>query len=168
MSSFNPQEGMSGRPPQKSNTTKIVLIVLGILGLLGLLCCGGFGGLAWFGVNQLNEMATEDLKRRLGESPVAATELGTIESLSLNLLKTAEYTQKNNQGGGKEKAFLVFDVKASNTSGEIVCEARGQRGQKSDIVSGKLLKADGTEVELFGDELSIDLGSEVGTESSTP
>jgi hypothetical protein len=96
---------------------------------------------------------------------VAAAELGTIESLSINLMKTGQYNEKNNAGGKSEQAFIVFDVKASNASGEIVCEARGQQGQASDIVSGVLVKPDGTKVELFGDEMSIDMGAEVGGET---
>lgn len=160
MASFNPQEGMSAAP-QKSSGTKIVLIVLGVLGLLGLVCCGGLGGLAWFGASKLNEIVTEDLRRRLDESPVAATELGTVEKISLNLMRTGQYTQENNPPGKQEKAFLVFDVSASNASGELICEVRKGSGQTDEIISCVLRKSDGSEVELFGDEMSIDLGTEV-------
>jgi hypothetical protein len=165
MASFNPQDGMSGAPSKKSGGSKTILIILAILGVLGLVCCGSVGGLAWFGASKLNEIASQELRRRLDESPVAAAELGTIESLSINLMKTGQYNEKNNAGGKSEQAFIVFDVKASNASGEIVCEARGQQGQASDIVSGVLVKPDGTKVELFGDEMSIDMGAEVGGET---
>jgi hypothetical protein len=164
MASFNPQDGMSGAPRQKSGGSKTLLIILAVLGVLGLVCCGSIGGLFWFGASKLNEIASQELRRRLDESPVAAAELGTIESLSINLMKTGQYNEKNNAGGEGEQAFIVFDVKASKTSGEIVCEARGQEGQSSDIVSGVLVKPDGTKVELFGDEMSIDMGAEVGDE----
>lgn len=165
MANFNPQEGMSGAP-KKSGGSKTLLIILGVLGVLGVACCGGIGGLAWFGASKINELATQDLRRRLDTSPVAAAELGTIESLSINLMKTGQYNQENNPDQNKELAYIVFDVKASNASGEIVCEARNQEGgDNSDIVSGVLVKSDGSKVELFGDEMNIDLGTEVGTDA---
>ena len=86
MASFNPQDGMSGAPSKKSGGSKTILIILAILGVLGLVCCGSVGGLAWFGASKLNEIASQELRRRLDESPVAAAELGTIESLSINLM----------------------------------------------------------------------------------
>lgn len=164
MANFNPQEGMSGAP-KKSGGSKTLLIILGVLAVLALVCCGGIGGLAWFGASKINELATQDLRRRIEASPVAATELGTIESLSINLMKTGQYNQDNNPDQNKDLAYIVFDVKASNASGEIICEARNQDGQNSDIVSGVLVKSDGSKVELFGDEMNIDLGTEVGTDA---
>jgi hypothetical protein len=166
MASFNPQDEMAGAPRKKSSGTKTLLIILGVLGALGLICCGSFGGLVWFGASKFNELVTEDLRRRLAESPTATTELGTIETLNLNILRSTQYTQEKNPSGKQEKAFLVFDVKAANASGEIVCEVRNRGngnggGQSDDIISCKLVKSDGTEVELFGDEMSIDLGAEM-------
>lgn len=165
MASFNPQEGTVGEMKPKSGGSKTLLIVLGGLGFLALGCCGVFGGLAYWGAAKFNELVTEDLSRRLAESPVAVSELGKIQSLTLNLTRTGEYNNKKNPSGNQEQVFVVYDVKAANASGELVCEMRKQSEQSQDIVSCILVKQDGTEVELFGEELSIDMGAEIGGEA---
>jgi|JI10StandDraft_1071094.scaffolds.fasta_scaffold00179_36 hypothetical protein len=165
MASFNPQEGTVGGTKPKSGGSKTLLIVLGVLGFLALGCCGVFGGLAYWGASKFNELVTEDLRRRLSESEVAATELGTIESMSLNFVRSTEVTNEKNAGGKQDEPYLVFDVKGSKASGEIICEIKKQSAESQEIVSCVFVKSDGTEVELFGEELSIDMGAEIGGEA---
>jgi len=163
MSSFNPQNTYGGSPPPKSNTLKIILIILGVFGGLGVLCCGGIAAMSWWSLGQVDKLVGAELRKQLEASPTAMAELGTIESLSWSIMKTGQYSQDTG-----EENVLVFDVKASNASGEVMCKFdQSGGGAEPAIQWAKLRKADGSEVDLISDGFDIDLGSESGIEVPT-
>ncbi|MEY4567378.1 MAG: hypothetical protein RLY14_2348 [Planctomycetota bacterium] len=151
---------------RKGNAMKIVLIILGIVGGLAVLCCGGFGLMTWWGLGQVDKIVGAELRKQLEASPTAAKELGTIESLTWNITKTGQEGQRN--GGGNN--ILVFDVKASNATGEVIAKFQQSGGGAEPVIEwAKLRKSDGTEVDLLSEEgLEIDLGTESPSNGSEP
>jgi hypothetical protein len=157
MSSFNPEGAYGTAPPKKSGAGKIILIVLGVFGGLGLLCCGGFALMAWWGLGQVDALVGAELRKELDASPKAIAELGPIESLKWNMMKTGQYSQDT-----REENVLVFDVKASNASGDVICKFdQSSGGAEPAIRWAKLRKSDGTEVDLISEGFEIEMGNEI-------
>jgi hypothetical protein len=151
---------------RKGNAMKIVLIILGIVGGLAVLCCGGFGLMTWWGLGQVDKIVGAELRKQLEASPTAAKELGTIESLTWNITKTGQEGQRN--GGGNN--ILVFDVKASNATGEVIAKFQQSGGGAEPVIEwAKLRKSDGTEVDLLSEQgLEIDMGTDLAPPATDP
>lgn len=172
MSSFNPPPGATSPyaaggsiapPPKKSNGLKIVLIILGVLGVGSLLCCGGVYFAGQWGIGQVGEMIGKALSAELQGNPTLEKEIGTIESLTWNIMKSGKETQDRD-----EQNLIVFDVKGSKGSGEIICKIKQGGGDEPTITWAKLRKPDGTEVDLISDGPEIDMGSGSEVESESP
>jgi hypothetical protein len=118
-------QGMGGQPggpasygtfgpqtpsPRKSNWW--IWLIAG-LGLGGLLICGCCGGVMMFGLSA----ASGALEDEVADHPAIQQNIGEIQSLSMNLTATGEEQQK-----GSGKNVIVYDVKGSAASGQLIAE----------------------------------------------
>ena len=89
-----------GAPPKKSNTWLWVLGILGAIGVVGaLVCCGG----SFFAYKAGTGMMAEAFKAQLVGNPVIEDQIGTIDSMNMNLGKTSEYGQSS-------PGSIAFDI----------------------------------------------------------
>ena len=113
--------------------------------------------MAWWGLGQVDALVGAELRKELDASPKAMAELGPIESLKWNMMKTGQYSQDT-----REENVLVFDVKASNASGDVICKFdQSSGGAEPAIRWAKLRKSDGTEVDLISEGFEIEMGNEI-------
>jgi|GEM_PF-5380673 len=124
------------RPKQKSKSGcwiwAIVILIIGtVLGGIG--CCGGF---FYFGLNVFNE----EIKAQIKDNAILQEQLGELESMSVNFVKTGE---ANNDD------VIVYDVKGSKASGTLAVEHTSNGAGDILVVSAQLTLSDGQTFELF-------------------
>ena len=81
-----------------------------------------------------------ELTKQLNADNAAQQELGAVKSSSIDLIATAEATQK------AEKNVMVFHVVGDKASGEVHAEQANQPGKM--FKNAKLILSDGKEVPL--------------------
>lgn len=173
MSSVNPNDpfdqpgGSAGQPagtpssataastaPAKKKSRLAIWLVggCGTVMLLSLLvCCGGI----YFLLNFL----TDSYQQQLANNPVIREHLGEIESLDMNLTKTAEAAESS------DGDTFAFDIQGSVASGTILIK-QDPGGNGTGIASAELILEDGTRHQIpIGDappdidtDFEIDLG----------
>lgn len=125
-SSTNPY-ATSSQPtaPKKSNV--LLYVLLGLGGAAILACCG-CGGAMYFTMQFGLSQAAAQLKPQLQSDPVVQEHVGDISDLGMNIMATGTEAQKNpNQAKGEEK--IVFDIKGSKGSGQVVGQMDQGAGQ---------------------------------------
>lgn len=105
--SFGPQ----APPPRRSSAW---MWIVGGLGLGGLLLCGCCGGFFMFGMSQVETF----LRQESEGHPAMAQHIGEIKSMSANLTKMGEESQKRGNGAN----VIVYDVKGTNGDGQLLGE----------------------------------------------
>jgi hypothetical protein len=122
-----------GEPAAKKSGHRLLLWVIGIFGGLVFLavlgCCGG----GYFLLNYL----TGEYQRQLTGNPVIVEHLGEIESMGMNLTKTAEAAE-NSDGNS-----FAFDIQGSLASGTILIK-QDPSGDGTGIESAVLILSDGS------------------------
>lgn len=125
-------------PPRSGGGHKVLWIVLGSVAgvvLLGGLCCGGF---VFVGFGALED----DIAAKLRDNPVLVEQIGTLESVDLNLTKSGDYSDPDT---------MVYDVKGSKGSGVAIVKSRTVEGGE-EIEKATLKLSDGREFELVGSD----------------
>jgi hypothetical protein len=114
--SSNPYSGSFGpsQPPRKKSNAW--LWILGVVGLGGLLICGCCGGFGYFAFSQGMTMFANEARQRAEGDPAIVQHIGEINSVTTNFIKSTQETEKRGSG----QSFLVFDVKGSKGSGELI------------------------------------------------
>ncbi len=144
VSDFNPAPA----PPQKSKSLRWIVIIAGV-GLVGMvLCCGGPLLLTYFGFNFAGKILASQVRTMIESNPDFASEIGTIESMEMNIMESARYKQEKGDEG------LVFDVKGSRGSGQLFVVPEPGGKEFSMIV---LRLPDGREIELLSAELDVSM-----------
>lgn len=136
MNSPNPYAASPSTPPtapKKSNVLMYVLLGVGAVLLVG--CCG-CGGLMWWGGNQAFNLVASTVKPSLQADPVVQEHVGEIESLSMNIMATGQEAETNKQPQGQER--IVFDVKGSKGSGQIVGKVEPDGAGQAKLSNGEL------------------------------
>ena len=122
-----------GGPAAKKSGNRLLIWAVGIFGglvFLGVLgCCGG----AYFLLNFL----TSSYQRQLADNPVITEHLGEIESMGMNLTKTAEAAE-NSDGN-----TFAYDIQGSLASGTILIK-QDPSGDGTGIESAELILSDGS------------------------
>lgn len=122
-----------GGPAAKKSGNRLLLWAIGIFGglvFLGVLgCCGG----GYFLLNFL----TSEYQRQLADNPVIVEHLGEIESMGMNLTKTAEAAE-NSDGN-----TFAYDIQGSLASGTILIK-QDPSGDGTGIESAELILSDGS------------------------
>lgn len=122
-----------GGPAAKKSGNRLLIWVIGIFGgllFIGVLgCCGG----AYF---LLNFLASE-YQRQLADNPVINEHLGEIESMGMNLTKTAEAAE-NSDGN-----TFAYDIQGSLASGTILIK-QDPSSDGTGIESAELILSDGS------------------------
>ncbi len=144
-----------GQPQKKGSKAWIWIIgIIGVVGLVGAIACCG-GGYALFNLG--TGMLAEAFKQQLDGNPVIEEQIGQIESLEMNLSKTAQQGQNSN---GER---IAFDIKGSKASGTILIK-QDKSGDGTGIESAELILADGSRFDVPLDSMStsgvfeVDLG----------
>lgn len=158
MNPNNPFDSKSDQDPPRKQGSKTWIWILGILGLLGvvgaLVCCGG--GYALFNVG--TGMLAEAYKTQLAGNPVIEEHIGQIESMDMNLTKTAQ------EGQNSKQEMLAFDITGTKGSGTIMIKQDKSGGDGTGIESAELILSDGSRhpvpLDEFGTsgEFEVDLG----------
>ena len=153
-----PNQGYAqGGPPQKKSKTWLwVLGILGALGVVGaLVCCGG----TFFAYKAGTGMMAEAFKAQLSGNPVIEEQIGTIDSMSMNLGATSEYGQSS-------PGSIAFDISGSKGSGTILIKQQPGADGQPGIGSAELIMPDGSRHAIdvasgpatIDDDFKIDLG----------
>jgi len=87
----------------------------GCSAVLLVLCCGG---LTYFGVAKGLGAAGELLKKEVADNADVKENLGEINSISMNLMQTAEEKQKRNDNSN----WIVFDASGTEGDGKFIAE----------------------------------------------
>lgn len=160
MSNLNrddPFEQSSPEPPSeppapRKTGRRLWIWIIGIFGglmFLGVLgCCGG----GYFLLNFL----TGEYQRQLADNPVILEHLGQIESMGMNLTKTAEASESS---GGNT---FAFDIQGSLASGTVLIK-QDPSADGVGIESAELILADGSrhQVPLGGNAPEVDVEFEI-------
>ena len=119
-----------------SKSNKVLLILL--LSLVGgfLLCCGGLGGLTYFGLD-LVSAEVEDLLR---DHPTIQTEIGEIESFEMNLTKSAVEPDDD---------VFVFDVTGTKGEGEVTAKIFTNSADMEEIIWARIKTSTGRTIDLI-------------------
>lgn len=144
MSNFEQEDEFStygnSRPKKKSKSgcwiwALVITIIVMVLGGIG--CCGG---LFYFGLNVFNE----EVKAQVVDNPVLKEQLGDLETMTVNFIKTGE---ANNED------VIVYDVKGSKATGTLSVEHTSNDAGDIVVVSATLTLSNGQTFELFPDEV---------------
>lgn len=131
---YNSHGNSPGAPPKKKSLKWLwIILALGGVGLL--VCCGGMGGLAWFGLDQMGEA----VKIELNKNPAVTAELGTIESAKMNFTKTGE-------AGQETEGAMVFDVTGDKGTGQFSVKNISNVNGEVTFSDGVLTTSDGKEI----------------------
>jgi hypothetical protein len=125
-------------PPPRPRVWLWVLLGIGGTGIV--VCCG-CAGVGWFAFNKGTEMIASKLKDKLAQDAVAQDRLGTINSVSLDLMETAN-TAKDHPG----RQVLLFHVKGSKGSGDVIGDS--PKPGEEVISNATLVMPGGEEVKL--------------------
>ena len=127
----------AGGPAAKKPRSRLLIWVIGIFGglvFLGVLgCCGG----GYFLLNFL----TGEYQRQLAGNPVIVEHLGEIESMGMNLTKTAEAAESSDGNS------FAFDIQGSLASGTILVK-QDPSGDGTGIESAELILSDGSRYQV--------------------
>ena len=121
------------------------MAVTGIVtGILGTFCGLGCGGLMWFGLNMISEMAKSELNTNF----VVQQHIGNLESISINWVDTMEAREKE-KDLQKQNELWSFDVKGPKGEG-IARTHLKQEGDKMRLLGGTLELKNGQQFNLMG------------------
>lgn len=137
MSTYDEYDAGPASRPKKSGGTWTCLTLMLVGGGVGivLLCCGGGTGLMWFGMNILSA----EIENELRDNEQLKEHIGVIESFKLDFTRTA--AEGNSDG-------MVFKVKGSLGEGYVTVVSETDNAGDEKVLSAKLRKSDGTEVQL--------------------
>ncbi len=144
--------GQTAAQAPKKTSRRVWVWVIGIFGgltFLGILgCCGG----GFF----LLEFLTSTYQQQLAGNPVIIEHLGEVESMQMNLTKTAEAAE-NSDGN-----TFAFDIQGSLASGTILIK-QDPSGDGTGIESAELVLSDGSrhQVPLGGNVPEVDVEFEI-------
>jgi hypothetical protein len=105
--------GVGAPPPKKSNVWIWILGIIGVGGLALLICCG-VGG--YFAYSAGMNMVAKAVQDAVEGDPQVEQHIGKIKSMPLNLMKSAEETEKRGTGDN----ILVFEVDGETGDGEFI------------------------------------------------
>lgn len=129
--------GPASRPKKSSGpwTCLTLMLVGGGVGIV-LLCCGGGTGVFWFGMN----IISAEIESQLRDNEQMKEHIGVIESFKLDFTRTA--------AEGNNNDAMVFKVKGSLGEGYVTVVSETDHAGDEKVLSAKLRKSDGTEVQL--------------------
>lgn len=116
---------------------------LGGSALMMLLCCGGVGGVAYFGISLLNK----EIEVLLAKNPVVREHLGQLESVEVDWKRTMIEDDDDT---------FVFQLKGDKGKAVAVVESVTNSDGDEEIRGGRLELSDGTEVPLIEEAPSED------------
>lgn len=125
-----PQQAPDAKPEKKSRFWIWVIGVFGGLCLLGLLVCCGAG--FW-----LLNFLTDGYQQQLTGNPAITEHIGQIQSMKMNLTKTAE--ESENAGDNT----FAFDIQGSDASATILIK-QDSAGDGTKIEAATLILSDGS------------------------
>lgn len=128
--------GPASRPKKSSGpwTCLTLMLVGGGAGIV-LLCCGGGTGIVWFGMNILSA----EIENELRDNELMKEHIGVIETFKMDFTRTA--------AEGNSDA-MIFKVKGSLGEGYVTVVSETDHAGDEKVLSAKLRKSDGTEVQL--------------------
>ncbi len=75
-------------PKKRSNKLLWIFVAVGLTGGICFLCCGGFAGLAIFGMGELEK----DYVSQLQANPLLVQEIGTLQDLKYDIMASGSYS----------------------------------------------------------------------------
>jgi hypothetical protein len=102
-------------PPRKSNWWVWLLGGCGCSAVLLVLCCGGF---SYWGFSKATGVIGDQLKKEVADNADVKENLGEIQSISMNLMETAEEKKNRNDTSN----WMVFDATGSEGDGKFIAE----------------------------------------------
>ena len=113
----------------KSNKTLVILILV-------LICCGGLGGLTYFGV----DIVSSEVENQVRNHPMIKAEIGEIKSFDMSLTKSAHI---------REDDVFVFDVQGTKGDGEITAKIFTNSEGMEEIIGASLKTSTGKTMSLI-------------------
>lgn len=132
---FSPEAGVPA--PKKGGLGCFWSGCLGSGCLVVLVCCGGFGGLAYYGMGEMNKQT----KQALAANPVIQEHLGDVVDARIDWSRTINE---------EEAQQFIVHVEGTKASGTVKSPFAGGPDR---IDEGVLIMADGTEIPLSEEEV---------------
>ena len=126
--------GPPPQPPAKPRS-RLLWVLLGVGGLIGALCCGGFGVLAYFGL----ELISTEVRNQVRDHPVVVQHIGVIESFEVSFIESA---------ATNDDETFVYHVKGTKGSGVLTAKHVTNAAGEEEILWAKLRLRDGQEHDL--------------------
>ncbi|MEC9095050.1 MAG: hypothetical protein VX776_00375 [Planctomycetota bacterium] len=130
------------QPPQlpsptkgKSNKTLVILILV-LVGGFFLICCGGLGGLTYFGL----DIVSSEVENQVRNHPTIKSEIGEIKSFDMSLTKSAHI---------REDDVFVFDVQGTKGDGEVTAKIFTNSEGMEEIIRASLKTSTGRTMSLI-------------------
>ncbi len=119
----------------KSNKTLVILILV-LVGGFFLICCGGFGGLTYFGL----DIVSSEVESQVRDHPTIKAEIGEIKSFDMSLTKSAHI---------REDDVFVFDVQGTKGDGEVTAKIFTNSEGMEEIIRASLKTSTGRTMSLI-------------------
>lgn len=130
------------QPPQPPSPTKgksnktLVILILVLVGGFFLICCGGLGGLTYFGV----DIVSSEVENQVRNHPMIKAEIGEIKSFDMSLTKSAHI---------REDDVFVFDVQGTKGDGEVTAKIFTNSEGMEEIIRASLKTSTGKTMSLI-------------------
>jgi hypothetical protein len=123
---------------RSSSSCLVFGLVFGGLGLCILCCCGGLGGIAYLGLNQVSS----EIRAAVENHPTFREEIGEITSFDMNFTKAVNWDDEN---------VFVYDVTGTVGNGELIVSSTTRDDGNEEIEWAILRTGDGQTHDLIGD-----------------
>lgn len=130
------------QPPQSPSPTKgksnktLVILTLVLAGGFFLICCGGLGGLTYFGL----DIVSSEVGNQVRDHPTIKAEIGEIKSFDVSLTKSAHI---------REDDVFVFDVQGTKGNGEVTAKIFTNSEGMEEIIRASLTTSTGRTMSLI-------------------
>lgn len=123
-------------PPPAPRSRKRLVWILAITGGLSvLLCCGGFAGLAYFGMG----LVTTEVRNLVREHPAVVEHIGEIQSIKLNFTET---------GAADDADTFVYDLTGTKGRGTLTAKHVTNAAGDEELISATLRLPNGEQHDL--------------------
>ena len=119
-------------PTPRKSRKRLAWVLAGTGALLAVLCCGGFGGLAYFGLN----LVKTEVRNQVRDHPVVVEHIGEIQTFDINLTES---------GAAADSDTFVYEVAGTKGRGVLTVKHVTDDDGAEQIVSAKLRLPDGQE-----------------------
>ena len=130
-----PRPGFDQPRGNRGGGSKIGFVIAGVVIAVVLLCCGGIGGLAYFGL----DVMTNEIELALRDHPTIQEHIGEVESFKMSFSKSIAASNDD---------VYYYELTGPKGSGELKVESVTGASGDEEILSATLRTPTGEEIEL--------------------